>query len=193
MDKNEREKQVLDLLMSRKDIRKLVEKSNECYSRMDFVGAMRYRQEIKDIVDRESKIMLTKSESLVKLMDNADNEYKFEMLVWLHSMMCMADVFNGILEDFKDGVRKANGNSKFIKFDNMDRLMMECKREVDYLMKGTSKSFQISFAIRSDEMREMIEDMVGNNIKEGYGIFKEEAEMTKEENRDKIKEFNKNR
>ena len=40
MDKNEREKQVLDLLMSRKDIRKLVEKSNECYSKMDFVGEM---------------------------------------------------------------------------------------------------------------------------------------------------------
>ena len=83
MDKSEKEKQILDLLMSRKDIRKLVEKSNECYSRMDFVGAMRYRQEIKDIVDRESKIMLTKSESLVDLMNNADNEYKFNMLVWL--------------------------------------------------------------------------------------------------------------
>ena len=53
MYKSEKEKQILDLLMSRKDIRKLVEKSNECYSRMDFVGAMRYRQEIKDIVDRE--------------------------------------------------------------------------------------------------------------------------------------------
>lgn len=81
MYKSEKEKQILDLLMSRKDIRKLVEKSNECYSKMDFVGAMRYRQEIKDIVDRESKIMLTKSESLVSLMNNADNEYKFNMLV----------------------------------------------------------------------------------------------------------------
>lgn len=50
--------------------------------------------------------MLTKSESLVDLMNDADNEYKFNMLVWLHSMMCMADVFNGILEDFKDGVKK---------------------------------------------------------------------------------------
>ena len=95
MYKSEKEKQILDLLMSRKDIRKLVEKSNECYSKMDFVGAMRYRQEIKDIVDRESKIMLTKSESLIGLMNNADNEYKFNMLVWLHSMMCMADVFSG--------------------------------------------------------------------------------------------------
>lgn len=182
MDKNEREKQVLDLLMSRKDIRKLVEKSNECYSKMDFVGTMKYRQEIKDIVDRESKIMLTKSESLIGLMN---------MLVWLHSMMCMADVFNGILEDFKDGVRKANGNSKFVKFDNLDRLMTECKKEIDYLMKGTSKSFQISFAVRSDELREMIENMVGDNIREGYDIFKEEAKMTKETDRSKIEEFNK--
>lgn len=191
MDKNERERQVLDLLMSRKDIRKLVEKSNECYSRMDFVGAMRYRQEIKDIVDRESKIMLTKSESLIGLMNNADNEYKFNMLVWLHSMMCMADVFNGILEDFKDGVRKANGNSKFVKFDNLDRLMAECKKEIDYMMKGTSKSFQISFAVRSDEMREMIENMVGDNIREGYDVFSKEAEMVNETDRDKIEEFNK--
>ena len=194
MDRNEREKQVLDLLMSRKDIRKLVGKSNECYSKMDFVGAMKYRQEIKDIVDRESKIMLTKSESLVSLMNNADNEYKFNMLVWLHSMMCMADVFNGILEDFKDGVRKANGNSKFVKFvkfDNLDRLMTECKKEIDYLMKGTSKSFQISFAVRSDELREMIENMVGDNIREGYDIFKEEAEMVNETDRSKIEEFNK--
>mgnify|MGYP006958737762 CR=1 FL=1 len=187
MDKSEKEKQILDLLMSRKDIRKLVEKSNECYSKMDFVGAMKYRKEI----DRESKIMLTKSESLVSLMNNADNEYKFNMLVWLHSMMCMADVFNGILEDFKDGVRKANGNSKFIKFDNLDRLMMECKKEIDYLMKGTSKSFQISFAVRSDEMREVIENMVGDNIREGYDMFKEEAKMTKETDRSKIEEFNK--
>ena len=191
MDKNEREKQVLDLLMSRKDIRKLVEKSNECYSRMDFVGAMRYRQEIKDIVDRESKIMMTKSESLIGLMNNADNEYKFNMLVWLHSMMCMADVFNGILEDFKGGVRKANGNSKFVKFDNLDRLMAECKKEIDYMMKGTSKSFQISVAVRSDELREMIENMVGDNIREGYDIFKEEAEMVNETDRSKIEEFNK--
>lgn len=191
VDKSEREKQVLDLLMSRRDIRKLVEKSNECYSRMDFVGAMRYRQEIKSILDRESKIMLTKSESLVDLMNDADNEYKFNMLVWLHSMICMADVFNGILEDFKDGVRKANGNSKFIKFDNLDRLMMECKKEIDYLMKGTSESFQISFAVRSDEMREMIENMVGDNIREGYDMFKEEAEMVNETDRSKIEEFNK--
>ncbi len=129
-----------------------------------------------------------KSESLVSLMNNADNEYKFNMLVWLHSMMCMADVFNGILEDFKDGVRKANGNSKF---DNLDRLMAECKKEIDYLMKGTSKSFQISFAVRSDEMREMIENMVGDNIREGYDVFSKEAEMVNETDRDKIEEFNK--
>lgn len=191
MDKNEREKQVLDLLMSRKDIRKLVEKSNECYSKMNFVGAMKYRKQIKDIIDKESRIMLTRSESLIELMNGSGDEYKLKMLVWLHSMMCMADVFNGILEDFKDGVRKANGNSKFIKFDNLDRLMTECKKEIDYLMKGTSKSFQISFAVRSDEMREMIENMVGDNIREGYDMFKEEAEMVNETDRSKIEEFNK--
>ena len=62
---------------------------------------------------------------------------------------------------------------------------------VDYLMKGTSKSFQISFAVRSDELREMIENMVGDNIREGYDMFKEEAKMTKETDRSKIEEFNK--
>lgn len=185
------EKDVLNLLMSRKDIRKLVEKSNKCYSKMDFVGAMKYRKQIKDVIDHESRIMLTRSESLIELMNGSGDEYKSKMLVWLHSMMCMADVFNGILEDFKDGVRKANGDSKFIKFDNLDRLMTECKKEIDYLLKGASKSFQISFAVRSDEMREMIENMVGDNIREGYDMFKEEAKMTKETDRSKIEEFNK--
>lgn len=37
----------------------------------------------------------------------------------------------------------------------------------------------------------MIENMVGDNIREGYDIFKEEAKMTKETDRSKIEEFNK--
>lgn len=82
-------------------------------------------------------------------------------------------------------------NSKFIKFDNMERLMIKCKKEIDFPMKGTSKSFQISFAVRSDEMREMIENMVGDNIREGYDVFSKEAEMVNETDRDKIEEFNK--
>lgn len=40
-------------------------------------------------------------------------------------------------------------------------------------------------------MREMIENMVGDNIREGYDMFKEEAKMTKETDRSKIEEFNK--
>ena len=59
------------------------------------------------------------------------------------------------------------------------------------MQEGTSKSFQISFAVRSDELREMIENMVGDNIREGYDMFKEEAKMTKETDRSKIEEFNK--
>ena len=55
MDKNEREKQVLDLLMSRKDIRKLVEKSNECYSKHEMpAGDKGYRRPgIEDHVDKK--------------------------------------------------------------------------------------------------------------------------------------------
>lgn len=40
-------------------------------------------------------------------------------------------------------------------------------------------------------MREMIENMVGDNIREGYDMFKEEAEMVNETDRSKIEEFNK--
>lgn len=69
--------------------------------------------------------------------------------------------------------------------------MEECKKEVDYLTKDMSRSFQIAFATRSDEMREVIEEMVRNDIKKGTDRFEREADMAKEEDRERIERFNK--
>lgn len=185
------EKDIADMLMSRKDIRKLVDKSNECYAKSDFVGTMRYRQQIKEIIDRESAIILTRNESVIDMVKDNDEETKLRMLTYLHSMTCMADVFNGLLIDFKDLITSLSNNSRFMRFDNLDKLMAECKKEVDYLTKDMSRSFQIAFATRSDEMRDMIEEMVRNDIKKGTARFEKEAELTKERDRSKIERFNK--
>lgn len=192
METEERQrKDITDMLMSRKDIRKLVDKSNECYAKSDFVRAMRYRQQIKEIIDRESAIILTRNESVIDMVKDNDDETKLRILTYLHSMTCMADVFNGLLIDFKDLITSLSNNSRFMRFDNLDKLMAECKKEVDYLTKDMSRSFQIAFATRSDEMRDMIEDMVKNDIKKGTARFEKEAELTEERNRSKIEKFNK--
>lgn len=191
METEQKNKDIADILLARKDVRKLVDKSNECYARMDFVGAMKYRAQIKEIIDRESSLLLTRKESVIDMVGKSDDGTKLKVLTYLHSMTCMADVFNGLLIDFKDLIKSLSNNSKFVRFDNLDRLMEECKKEVDYLTKDMSRSFQIAFATRSDEMREVIEEMVRNDIKKGTDRFEREADMAKEEDRERIERFNK--
>lgn len=116
MDTEQKNKDIADILLARKDVRKLVDKSNECYARMDFVGAMKYRAQIKEIIDRESSLLLTRKESVIDMVGKSDDETKLRVLTYLHSMTCMADVFNGLLIDFKDLIKSLSNNSKFVRF-----------------------------------------------------------------------------
>lgn len=172
------EKRLRQAFDERKDIKKMVKRMNDRYYAGDFVGAVEIKKEIERIWESEKDVILVSKKSVMQMVDELDDEGKIEILSELHAVLYLSDVFVGILTDFKENIKRIERHSDFIRFDHMAKLVKECEAEVSYLLKGCSRGYNVAFAVRSDELKDMVMDFTRRTIKEGTDIYASEAELS---------------
>lgn len=166
-----------DSFESRKDIIKLRKREREAMRNFDMVTMMRVRQEIEDKFVEEATAIKETRTSFYGAVEGMDDDKKKKLLACLHAMLYVSDVFVGVMMDMNDTLQEYDKSMTLDAFGNLSKLFRECEKEIKFLLTGCTMEYQIGFATRTDELREMVMDFAMKSIEEGNERFKEEAEM----------------
>lgn len=164
---------------NRKDIAKLIDKYNKEIRNYRLASAMEIKAKIDAEWKKEAEFMMSERKSLYDAVDGMSEEDKETILAGIHAMLYVSDAFMGLFEEVNATLRKKDRFAKLDAFQKLGRLFNECENEVKFLLNGCSLEYQIGFATRSDEVREMIMDYTKKAIAEGNERFMAEAELSR--------------